>query len=115
MMPIINKLTTEQLQSIAEKVAVTSFRESYLSRGSLLDLDTVRFQIVDQMGRYANWFNVVEHDNERHYFYIQHGYGEKWSIFVERYLVTLIERFSELEVSSERVDRNIVLRLGERV
>ncbi len=113
-MPVIDMLTVEQLKSIAETAAESSFRESYLARGYWLDIDTVRFQIVDQMARYANWFTVVEHKNKHHYFYIQHGYGEKWSVFVETFLCTLFMNFSELDVSSERVDRNIVLRLDEK-
>ena len=113
-MPVIETLTVDQLQKIAEKAAISSFRESYLARGHRLDFDTVRFQIVDQMSRYANWFTVAEHETDQYYFYIQHGYGEKWSVFVERFLCTLVEKFSMLEASSERVGRNIVLRLIEK-
>ena len=111
-MPAIEALTVEQLEKLAEGSAKSSFSESYLVRGYSFDIDTVRFQIVDQMARYAHWFTVNEHkDEHRHYFYIKHDYGEKWSVFVDKFLCTLIRNFSSYEVSSERVGKNIILRL----
>jgi hypothetical protein len=113
-LPVINCLEDKQLIELAEIAASTSFRESYLARGFTLDLSTVRFQIVDQMGRYAHWFKVIEHTGDDHYFYISHDYGPKWSTYVETFIRSLIENFSDLSVVSERVDNSIVIRLNNK-
>jgi len=108
---IINALDESQLCEIAEKVAKSTFKESYMVRGDSLDFETVRFQIKDQMGRYANWFTVIEHEKDDHYFYIQHNYGEKWSCFVETYLGSLFRNIAEIDIETERVDQNILVKL----
>lgn len=108
---IIDELDDEQLKKIAEKVAESTFKESYLARGDSLNLETVRFQITDQMGKYAHWFTVIEHESENHYFYIKHNLGEKWSTFVERYIKTLISRVANVEVETERVGPNIMVKI----
>lgn len=108
---IINTLDEKQLREIAEKVAKSTFKESYMVRGDNLDFETVRFQIKDQMGRYANWFTVIEHETDDHYFYIQHNYGEKWSFFVETYLSSLFRSIAEVDVETERVDHNILVKI----
>ena len=110
-LPVINALSDKQLKELAESAASISFKESYLARGFTLDLATVRFQIVDQMARYAHWFKVIEHESKEHYFYISHSYGEKWSVYVESFICSLVENFSDLSVVSEHVGQNLVLRL----
>ena len=110
---IIEALDENELQKIAEKVATSTFKESYLARGDNLDLDTVRFQIIDQMGRYANWFTVNEHDTNSHYFYITHRLGDKWSIFVEIYISTLIKNILGTKVETERIGPNILVKLDK--
>ncbi|MFP3952115.1 MAG: hypothetical protein ACLFVP_08280 [Candidatus Bathyarchaeia archaeon] len=108
---IVNVLEEDQLREIAEKVAQSTFKESYLARGDSLDLDTVRFQIIDQMARYANWFTVVEHESDIHYLYIKHKYGEKWSCFVETYLSSLFRDIAKIEIETEHVGQNILVKL----
>ena len=71
----------------------------------------MRFQIKDQMGRYANWFTVNEHETDTHYFYIKHNYGEKWSCFVESYVYTLLNSVAGADVSTERVEENILVKI----
>jgi hypothetical protein len=108
---IIDALDENELRKIAERVATSTFKESYLARGDSLDLDTVRFQIIDQMGRYANWFTVNEHETSGHYFYIKHRLGDKWSVFVESYICTLIENIIGIKVETERIGPNILVKL----
>jgi hypothetical protein len=108
---IIEALDEEKLREIGEKVAQTTFKESYLVRGDEMNLDTVTFQIKDQMGRYAHWFTVEEYDTDSHYFYIKNRLGEKWGIFVEAYLSSLIQNIAGIEVETERIGENILVRL----
>ena len=108
---IIEALDEEKLREIGEEVAQTTFRESYLARGDELGLETVTFQIKDQMGKYAHWFTVEEHDTSSHYFYIRNKLGEKWGIFVEAYLSSLIQNVAGVEVETERIGQNIQVRL----
>jgi predicted DNA-binding protein YlxM (UPF0122 family) len=108
---LLEELSEEQLRKTAEHVAQSTFKESYLARGDELQLETVVFQIRDQMARYANWFEVVEHKTDMHYFYIKHQYGEKWSCFVETYLLTLFTQVAGVNVTSERVGENILIKL----
>ena len=108
---IIEALDEEKLREIGEEVAQTTFKESYLVRGDQLDLETVTFQIKDQMGRYAHWFTVDEHETDSHYFYIRNKLGNKWGIFVESYLSSLIQKVAGVEVETERVGENILVRL----
>ena len=108
---IIEALDEEKLREIGVDVAQTTFRESYLVRGDELDLDTVTFQIKDQMAKYAHWFTVDEHKTDAHYFYIKNKLGEKWGIFVEAYLSSLIQNIAGIEVETERIGENILVRL----
>ena len=108
---IIEALDEEKLREIGFEVAQTTFNESYRVRGDQLDLKTVTFQIKDQMGRYAHWFMVDEHETDSHYFYIKNKMGKKWGIFVEAYLSSLIQNVAGLEVETERVGENILMRL----
>ena len=71
----------------------------------------MRFQIKDQMGRYVNWFTVIEHEIDTHYFYIKHNYGEKWSCFVESYVYTLLNSIAGADVTTERVQENILVKI----
>ena len=111
---IIDTLNEEELKEIAEKVAAMTFEESYLARGDNLTLDTVKFQITEQMGKYAHWFKVDEHETESHYFYIKHRLGEKWSVFVEAYVCSLLQKVGDISVTSERTGENILIRLKYR-
>ena len=108
---IIDSLDEETLRGIGEEVAQTTFKESYLVRGDRLDLKTVTFQIKDQMARYAHWFTVEEHETDSHYFYIQNKLGDKWGIFVEAYLSSLFQNVTDVKVETERVGKNILVRL----
>ena len=108
---IIEAIDEEKLREIGVDVAQTTFRESYLVRGDQLDLDTVTFQIKEQMGKYAHWFTVDEHKTDAHYFYIRNKRGNKWGIFVEAYLSSLIQSIAGIEVETERVGENILVRL----
>ena len=110
---IIDALDDEILVEIAEKVAESTFTESYMVRGDGVDLDVVRFQITEQMGKYAHWFTVVEHDTDNHYFYIKHSLGEKWSVFVEAYVGSLFRDEAGVNISTERVGENILVRLDD--
>ena len=108
---IIETLSEEKLREIGEEVAQTTFKESYMVRGDQLDLETVTFQIKEQMGKYAHWFTVDEHNADTHYFYIKNKMGKKWGVFVEAYLSSLIRNVAKLGVETERVGENILIRL----
>jgi len=108
---IIEAIDEEKLQEIGAEVAQTTFKESYLVRGDQLDLETVTFQIKEQMGKYAHWFTVDEHNTDAHYFYIKNKLGKKWGIFVESYISSLIQNIVGLDVQTERVGENILVRL----
>lgn len=108
---IIEAIDEDKLREIGVEVAQTAFNESYLVRGDELDLETVTFQIKDQMGKYAHWFTVDEHNTESHYFYVKNKLGRKWGIFVEAYLSSLIKKVAGLEVETEKVGENILVRL----
>ena len=63
------------------------------------------------MGRYAHWFSVTEHETDAHYFYIKHNYGEKWSVFIESYIYTLFDSVVGIDVNTERVGENIMVKI----
>ena len=109
---IIEALDEEKLQEIGEEVAKTTFKESYMVRGDKMDLETVTFQIKDQMGKYAHWFTVDEHKTDTHYFYIRNKMGKKWGVFVEAYLSSLIQKVAGLKVETEMVGENILIKLN---
>ena len=108
---VIEALSEEKLRQIAEEVAETSFNESYRARGDALDLETVRFQIMEQMGKYANWFSVDEHSGESPYFYIKPKLGSKWSVFTEAYIMGLFKNLEGGEIETEMIGDNIIVRL----
>ena len=108
---IIDSIDEEILVDIAEKVAKSTFTESYLVRGDGVNLDVASFQITQQMGKYAHWFTVSEHDTNSHYFYIKHLLGEKWSVFVEAYVRCLFTEAVGVKVTMERVGENILVKL----
>jgi len=108
---IIDSIEDETLIEIAENVAKSTFTEAYLVRGDGVNLDAASFQITDQMGKYAHWFQVVEHDTNSHYFYIKHQLGEKWSVFVEAYVRSLFRDAVGVRVSTEMVGDNILVKL----
>ncbi len=110
---IINAVDIDELRRIGRMVAKSTFTESYLVRGDTLNIDTVSFQITDQMGKYAHWFTVEEHQTNNHYFYIMHRLGEKWSAFVEAYVVGMIEDVAGISVTTERVGENILVKLRD--
>ena len=108
---IINAVDEDELRKIGRIVAKSTFTESYLVRGDSLDMETVRFQITEQMGKYAHWFTVEEHKTNQHYFYIMHGLGEKWSAFIEAYVRGMIEDVAGIKMSTERIGNNILVKL----
>lgn len=108
---IIEAVDEEEIKRIAENVAHATFLKSYLARGDELNQETVRFQIVDQMGRYAHWFQVEEHKEDKHYLYIKHNFGDKWTTFVEAYVKNLYKKIADMDVDTERIGENILVNL----
>ena len=109
--PVFEALDEDTLKKIAHSVAKNTFKNQFRARGAALDLGTVMFQISDQMAKYANWFSVVEHKGDTHYFYIRQRHGEKWACFVETFLCTLFREVAGIEVISERNMDNILIKL----
>ena len=80
-------------------------------RGDGISEDVAKFQITEQMGKYAHWFTVVEHETDKHYFYIKPLLGEKWSVFIEAYVCSMFQDIVGVEVNTERVGENILVKI----
>lgn len=112
---VIDALSEDELRELSRKTAKITFEESYLTRGDSLTFETVKFQISEQMGKYANWFKVDEFDKKNsHYFYVHQVLGEKWGIFVQAYLTGLLENIGGVDVKSEIVGENIIINIEKK-
>ncbi len=110
---LIDSLSEEELLELSRKSAKITFEESYLRRGDSLTLDTVKFQITEQMGKYAHWFKVDEFNESTHYFYIHQELGKKWGIFVQAYITALLENIGKIDVKSEIIGENIIININK--
>jgi hypothetical protein len=110
---VIEVMDEEKLREIARAAVKSTIPESFMVRGDGVGIDVVEFQITEQMGKYAHWFTVVEHETDKRYFYIKPLLGEKWSVFVEAYVSSMFRDVAGVDVKTERIGENILVKIDD--
>jgi len=112
---IIDESDERALAKAGEMMGKVSPTHGYLIRGDELNERVASIQITEQMGRYAHWFKVAEHETNEHYYYIQHGLGPKWTTFVEAYISSFYANIIHIDVECERMGDNLLIKLPDHM
>jgi hypothetical protein len=109
---LVDELSDESLKDVGERVGRTSTIEGFLIKGDAFNREMALHQ-VEQMGNYSHWFTVTAHDPDKPYLYIQHSLGPKWTTFIEAYITSFYSNVLDINVISQRIGDNLVIRIIE--
>ena len=112
---IIDEADEQALARAGEAMGKVSPTQGYLIRGDELNERVASYQVTEQMGRYAHWFKVAEHETNEHYYYIQHGLGQKWTTFIEAYISSFYASVLHIDVECERMGDNLLIKLPDHM
>ena len=91
---IINGLTDEDIALAGRKSGRSLPKDRLLMRGMPVDRESVIWYVTEVLGGYNDWFTCDIHERKDNtLLHLRHVYNEKWSIFIQNYLLSL---FNEL-------------------
>jgi len=63
-------------------------------------------------GDFCRWFNCFHHvQGDQHVFHLQHSLGHKWSIYLEKYLLSALSSFPKIEAEAKVYDFAVNLKV----
>lgn len=91
---IIDGLSDEDIALAGRRSGRAIPKDRLLMRGMSVNRETVLWYVTDVLGGYEDWFTCDIHERkEMTLLHMRHVYNEKWSIFLQYYLMSL---FNEL-------------------
>jgi len=107
---IIDNLSSEEIEDIANKYGSIKLREHLLRRGMEINYENTLWHIGQLLGEYSGWFRcqIFEKKNEDT-MDLHHSFGRKWSHFLVNYISSIIHGELGLKVQSVVLENNVHL------
>ena len=108
-------LKTVQVESLAEagtKSGALDAINIVNSMGLTLDYDSFVYLITEHLGgpHFARWFQCFHHtQGNKDIFHLQHDLGPKWSVFLEKYILSFLRSMTNMKATTRVYDYAITL------
>jgi len=108
-------LKTVQVESLAEAGAKSGALDAINivnSMGLTLNYESFVYLITEHLGgpHFARWFQCFHHtQGNKDIFHLQHDLGPKWSVFLEKYILSFLRSMTDTEATTRVYDYAITL------
>ncbi len=108
-------LKTVQVESLAEagtKSGALDAINIVNSMGLTLNYESFVYLITEHLGGpdFARWFQCFHHtQGNKDIFHLQHDLGSKWSVFLEKYILSFLRSMTDMEATTRVYDYAITL------
>jgi hypothetical protein len=109
---LINEVSDDKVAKLGELAGSRSLRDGLAVRSMEVNSENVRFIVEEIYGIYSGWFksNFFKRDGDSVY-HLKHDLGNKWSIFIEQYMIKMFKTVLKLEAKSERYIDSVTIYL----
>lgn len=111
---ILKGLSEDSLARIGASSGASDFIDILNMMGRPINYES----FIDLMEEYfggsdfCRWFNCFHHiQGDQHVFHLQHNLGRKWSIYLEKYLLSALSSFPEIEAEVKVYDFAVNLKV----
>jgi hypothetical protein len=108
-------LKTVQVESLAEagtKCGAVDAVNIVNSMGLALDYESFVYLVTEHLGgpHFARWFQCFYHtQGNKDIFHLQHDLGPEWSVFLEKYVLSLLRSMTDTEATTRVYDYAVTL------
>jgi hypothetical protein len=108
-------LKTVQIETLAEagtKSGALDAINIVNSMGLPLNYESFTYLITEHLGgpHFARWFQCFHHtQGNKDIFHLQHDLGSKWSVFLEKYLLSFLRSMTDTEATTRVYDYAVTL------
>lgn len=105
---MLSLLPDEEIAALGRAQGPAEAREYILLRWRTVNLaNFLRF--VENYAKFATQFQLEHHENEGHTLILVHPLGEKWSLYLEAFMLAALEDLCGIHAESHRTDESVVL------
>lgn len=109
---ILTTTQEEQLASAGTKTGTLDAINIVNAMGMPMEYDTFIYLITEHLGgpKFARLFHCFHHTHgNKDIFHMQHDFGQKWSIFLEKYITSFLHTISDAEAKTRTYDYAVTL------
>ncbi|HDQ05908.1 MAG TPA: hypothetical protein ENN36_04185 [Candidatus Bathyarchaeota archaeon] len=114
----------QTLREILKAVQIESLAEAGTKSGALdavniansmglpLNYESFTYLVTEHLGgpHFARWFQCFHHtQGNKDIFHLQHDLGHKWSVFLEKYIVSFLQSMTDTETNTRVYDYAVTL------
>ena len=109
---ILSTVKAESLAEAGTKSGTLDAINIVNSMGLKMDYDTFIYLITEHLGGsdFARWFHCFHHNQgNKDILHIQHDFGQGWSIYLEKYVLSFLRTISDAEAKTRIYDYAVTL------
>ncbi len=112
---ILEELSEDSLASLGAKLGASDVTDILNMMGRPLNNESFIELIEEYFGGsdFCRWFNCFHHvQGNQHVFHLQHNLGRKWSIYLEKYLLSALSSITKLHAETRIYDFAVNLKVA---
>ena len=112
---MIKSIPQEELAKLGEKNGSLDAVDFFSSMGHPPEYETFVYLVKEHFGnpKFAGWFQCFYHSLESHdLFHLQHNLGRKWSVFVDSYLHTILEKMTSVKAETKIYEYAVTIKVS---
>jgi len=105
---MLSKISNEDIAAIGREQGPVEAREYILLRWKTISLENfIRF--IENYARHATQFHVEHHNATEHVLIFVHSLGEKWSIYLEAFMIAALDGLLGIRAKAQRTDESLAV------
>ncbi|MCW4034485.1 MAG: hypothetical protein NWF03_03895 [Candidatus Bathyarchaeota archaeon] len=109
---ILSSVETEDVITAAKKSGALDCINIVNAMGLPMNYDSFVYLITEHLGgpSFARWFQCFHHtQGNKDIFHLQHDFGQKWSIYLENYLLAFLKAITDTEATTRTYEYAVTL------
>ena len=111
---ILTYIETESVAKAAAKSGALDCVNLVNAMGLPMNYDSFVYLITEHFGgpNFARWFQCFHHQQgNKDIFHLQHDFGQKWSIYLENYLLAFLKAMTDAEATTRTYEYAVTLKV----
>lgn len=107
---VLERLPDDEIAALGKAQGPVEAREYILLRWRTVTFENF-LRFVENYSKFATQYDLEKHPGEARTVVLVHALGEKWSIYLEAFMVSALEALFGIQPASERTDNSVLLTL----
>jgi hypothetical protein len=112
----LQHIPEEKIAEYGEKNGLSDSLIFFNSMGYPINYQTFKFLVLEYFGnqKCSKWFTCFYHNlDTRDIFHLQHSFGRKWSVFIDNYLRTILNKIAINRTESKIYEYAVTLKISK--